>query len=292
MADLIVPSYAKINLGLSIVGKRADGYHELVTLFQELQFHDTLSFSTDATALTLTSNQPELSVGADNLICRAVQALAQRTGCPTAVNIHLDKQIPLGAGLGGGSSNAAATLRGLNRLFDLRVAASDLHAIAADLGSDVPFFLFGGTALATGRGEQIQPLPDLPPRWVMLIYPGIHIASAWAYKNLKFQLTNFEAFHYEIPQYNASEITGLQYGALQNMLTAPVIEKYPIIQTITSELRAHGAEGALMSGSGSTVFGIFQEQAAAEHTLQQMERGGWLTVLTSFKQRDGCKHSN
>ena len=188
--DLILPSYAKINLGLYVLKKRQDGYHEIQTIFQELEFHDLLYFRKGSTALTITTDQPDLPVGENNLVYRAVQLLKHYTNCSDHIAIHIEKRIPLGAGLGGGSSNAAMTLRGMNRLFRLGLSQEELAALSAELGSDVSFFVYGGTALGTGRGEKIQPLPDIPGHWLILINPGLQISSRWAYKIDKFRRAN------------------------------------------------------------------------------------------------------
>ena len=282
-SDLRMPSHAKINLGLYVLGKRPDGYHDIWTIFQELEFHDVLYFTKRDAPLTLTTNHPTLPVGDENLVCRAARAFAQKTGCPTQLAIHLEKQIPLGAGLGGGSSNAAAALRGLNQLFQVGISQKELAALGATLGSDVPFFLHGGTAIGTGRGEQIEPLPDLPPCWILLINPRIHVSSAWAYKNINLKLTNFPTKNNVFSQQHNAVTDALR--TLENMLEEPVISHYPIIASIKNLLLEEGAEWASMSGSGSTVFGVFKEKELAEQALRQIERPDWLLVVTSFHQR-------
>lgn len=282
-SDLRMPSHAKINLGLYVLGKRPDGYHDIWTIFQELEFHDVLYFTKRDAPLTLTTNHPTLPVGDENLVCRAARAFAQKTGCPTQLAIHLEKQIPLGAGLGGGSSNAAAALRGLNQLFQVGTSQKELAALGATLGSDVPFFLHGGTAIGTGRGEQIEPLPDLPPCWILLINPRIHVSSAWAYKNINLKLTNFPTKNNVFSQQHNAVTDALR--TLENMLEEPVISHYPIIASIKNRLLEEGAEWASMSGSGSTVFGVFKEKELAEQALRQIERPDWLLVVTSFHQR-------
>ena len=283
--DLVLPAYAKINLGLRVLGKRSDGFHAIQTIFQEVEFHDTLYFTKQASKFSLTTNHASLPSGEQNLIGQAVRLLQEETGCPASVAIHLDKQIPLGAGLGGGSSDAAATLQGLNALFDVRLSQQRLAELGAQLGSDVAFFLYGGTASATGRGEQIQPISDIEPAWVVLVNPGIHVSSAWAYKNVNLKLTNFHALISVLPKFEEGHITAIQHVFSENTLEEPVIRKYPVIQEIKKTLQAHGAEWTMMSGSGSTVFGIFEEETVAERARQRVEQLGWLVVLTRTKQR-------
>lgn len=284
--DLIVPAHAKINLGLYVLGKRSDGYHDIWTIFQELEFHDTLYFRKHADKLLITTDHPSLPVGENNLVWQAVRLLSRRTSCPENVAIHLEKRIPLGAGLGGGSSNAAATLRGMNRLFQLGLPLNELAALAAELGSDVPFFLHGGTALATGRGENIHPLSDISPVWILLVNPGIQVSSGWAYKNVNLRLTNFQEIISVLPQGKDIVLTGKNRTLLHNMLEEPVIKQYPVIRSIKTQLLDEGAEWTMMCGSGSTVFGIFSRNALVEKARQHMERPDWLVIVTQTRKRN------
>lgn len=284
--DLQMAAHAKINLGLYILGKREDGYHDIWTVFQELEFHDTLFFSTTGHRLRISSDHPALPLGEENLVYRAVQRLSQQTGCPDALHIHIQKNIPLGAGLGGGSSNAAAALSGMNELFRIGLSQGELAEIGAELGSDVPFFCYGGTAIGTGRGEKIRPLPDFQGKWVALINPGIHVSTRWAYKNLKLKLTKIPALITLLQQANGTAgITEVHYSQFQNMLENPVMQQYPILHSIKAHFLASGAEAALMSGSGSTVFGLFACKESGENALQQLEQPGWLRIMTTTKWR-------
>ncbi len=278
--DLILLAHAKINLGLYVLGKRPDGYHDIWTIFQELEFHDTLYFHKQKDRLLITTNHPLLSTGEDNLVWQAIRLLNKRTSCPENVAIHIEKNIPLGSGLGGGSSNAAAALIGMNRLFQLGLPHYKLAEFGAELGSDVPFFLYGGTALARGRGDRIQPLSGFPSVWVLLVNPGIHISSGWAYKNVNLKLTNSREINSVFPNLNNIVITGSNRSLLKNMLEEPVIQKYPVIRSIKTQLLDNGAEWAMMCGSGSTVFGIFSSKASVEKARQQMKRPDWLVVAT------------
>ena len=283
--DLIVPSHAKINIGLYVLGKRPDGYHDIWTIFQELEFHDTLYFRKQTACSTITTSHPDLPTGQENLVHQALQSLRNSTGFLEHVGIHLEKRLPLSSGLGGGSSNAAATLRGLNRLLNLNCSPEHLHTLAAELGSDVPFFLSGGTALGTGRGEIIHPIEDFPILWVVLVNPGISVSSGWAYKNVNLKLTNPEGLIRLPPDLREVVITGVHRFSFRNMLEPPVIRQHPIIGSIKSDLMEYGAEWAMMSGSGATVFGVFGSQERAMQALHRMTQPGWVTVVTSFKQR-------
>ncbi len=281
--DLVIPSYAKINIGLYVLGKRPDGYHDIWTIFQQIEFHDLLYFNKHDAPLTVTTTHPDLPGGEDNLVYRAVRLLAEKYGCSDRVAIHIEKRIPMGAGLGGGSSNAAAALRGMNHLFQLGLGPQELAELGATLGSDVPYFLYGGTALGTGRGELIEPLPDLSARWLLLIYPAIHISSGWAYKNLNLKLTKIPTLNMEHSE-RKFDVAGV-FCAVENMLEEPVSARYPIISSLKTRLIEVGADAAMMSGSGSTVFGIFKEKGLAEYARQQLQRPEWQLIVTSFCPR-------
>jgi 4-diphosphocytidyl-2-C-methyl-D-erythritol kinase len=173
----------------------------------------------------------------------------------------------------------------MNRLYDLGLPQAQLVELGAQLGSDVVFFLYGGTAFGSGRGEQIRPLTDISPVWVVLVNPGIHVSSGWAYKKLNLKLTNFQGIISVLPEFREDHVTGEQPLFRENMLERPVIHEYPVIQEIKEALQTCGAEWAMMSGSGSTVFGIFKEKTVAEQARQRMKQPGWLVVLTRTKQR-------
>jgi 4-diphosphocytidyl-2-C-methyl-D-erythritol kinase len=262
-------SPCKVNLLLNILGRRPDGFHELETVMQPVNLCDRLAFKR-AGGLELTCSDASLPVDSRNLIHRAATAFLRAARISDGVRIHLEKRIPLAAGLGGGSGNAATTLLGLNELFGNPLPAATLHEIAASLGSDVPFFLQTKPALATGRGERIQPLdffPALRGSAFLLVYPGFGIATAWAYQNL----ARFPAALNGQPGRAQKLIALLQAGNLSaasrefyNSLEAPALEKYPLLALFQEFLRAHGAAVALMSGSGSTTFAIVQGEAAAE----------------------------
>ena len=281
--DLVVPSYAKINLGLYVLGKRPDGYHDIWTIFQQIGFHDLLYFNKHDAPLAVTTTHPDLPGGEGNLVYRAARLLADKCGCSDRVAIHIEKRIPMGAGLGGGSSNAAAALRGMNHLFQLGLTPQELAAFGAELGSDVSYFLHGGTALGTGRGEQIERLPDLPEMPLLLIYPSIHVSSGWAYKNLNLKLTKILLPNKGDLARN-DDVAGV-LSTLENMLEEPVSATYPIIDSLKSRLVEAGADVAMMSGSGSTVFGIFKEKGLAEYARQQLQRPEWQCIVTSFCSR-------
>ena len=282
-------SPCKVNLVLNILGKRPDGFHELETLFFPVPLHDVISVDTAPAGLTLTCNQPALPCDATNLVHRAATAFLQAAGLTTGLNLHLQKNLPLAAGIGGGSANAAVTLLALNELFGMPLPASRLDDLASGLGSDVNFFLQPDPALATGRGERIEPVgPFLALRGaaMLLFHPGFGVSTPWAFGELmKFpeRLNGRPGRAREVAALFRDGDLKAAGVALYNSLESPVFSKYPILQIYTTFLRERGAFGALMSGSGSTTFGLFPDPATARAaaTVFRKEFGaaGWLEVV-------------
>jgi len=270
-------SPCKVNLLLNILGKRPDGFHELETVMLPLNLCDDLSVAVGNSGVELTCNDPRLPTDANNLVHRAATAFLEAAHLRAGVRIHLTKKVPLAAGLGGGSSNAANMLLALNELFDQPLSAEQLWQMAASLGSDVPFFLQIKPALATGRGELIQPLDSFPVfqgAAFLLIHPGFGIATAWAYQ----QLTRFPAAMNGRPGRAKSLIAHLQAGDLSsaarefyNSLEAPALEKYPLLAIYQDFLRSQGAVATLMSGSGSTTSAIAPSESAARELEEKVK---------------------
>ena len=268
-------SPCKVNLLLNILGRRADGFHELETLMHPVHYSDRLVFTRGGSGVTLSCSRPDLAVDASNLVHRAATAFLQEARISEGVRIHLEKRIPMAAGLGGGSGNAATTLLGLNELFGAPLPPEALHRAAAALGSDVPFFLQPNPGLATGRGEQVTPLeffPVLRGKWILLLHPGFGIATAWAYK----ELARFPQALNGRPGRGAQLVDLLRSGNLAqaaagfyNSLEAPALEKFPVLALYQEFFRERGAAVSLMSGSGSTTFAIFAERSLAEAAAQE-----------------------
>lgn len=253
-------SPAKINLCLHVLGKRPDGYHELAMLMQCLDFGDIVE-------MELTDQPGDISVhcagvdlpsGEENIAARAARRMLALSGNKYGVKINIEKNIPVAAGLGGGSSNAATTLKGLNKLLNLQLSKEELMAEGVKLGADVPFFLFADRAWATGIGDQLESLPPLPPAWYVLVNPGISISTAWVYQNLGLTappiLTKLPRFLTTVDDLVA---------IFENDLERVTIERYPLLAEIKEKLIKLGARGSLMSGSGATIFGLFAEEAQA-----------------------------
>ena len=271
MKSVRLPAYAKVNLRLDVLGRRADGYHELRTIFQAVSLHDTLELQASRkTGIDLRiagNSQLAAEPGPDNLVYRAIQLLAREIGFPHGVRAVLTKRIPVGRGLGGGSSDAAAALLGLLRLAGKRLEAERLHEIASGLGADVPFFLHGGRALGIGRGDEIYPLPDTARRQVLVISPHqIAVPTRDAYQWLSEELTNAAS---------PSKLVGFcaqcwspQGSVLSNDFEAAVFPRYPRLAAIKRELLQQGAAEASLAGSGSAVFGVYQHPAKARRAAR------------------------
>ena len=270
-------SPCKVNLLLNILGKRPDGFHELETVMQPVNVCDELAFERGGIGIRLSCSDPALPVDSKNLVFRAAEKFLAAAKISGGVKIRLEKKIPLAAGLGGGSSNAATTLLALNELFDRPLAPEKLHELAAALGSDVPFFLQDRPALATGRGEKIQPLEDFPAlrdRTFLLIHPGFGISTPWAYQNLaRFpEALNGKSGRAKdlISRLQTNHWPGVA-DAFYNSLEAPALEKFPILGLYQEFLRANGALAALMSGSGSTTFAICENVSTAEVLAEKFQ---------------------
>ena len=270
-------SPCKVNLLLNILGKRADGFHELETVMQPVNFCDELVFERGGNGIQLSCSDQNLPVNSKNLVFRAAENFLSAAKIRDGVKIHLEKKIPLAAGLGGGSGNAATTLLALNELFDKPLAPKRLFEIAAALGSDIPFFLQSKPALATGRGEKIQPLENFPAldgNAFLLIHPGFGISTPWAYQNLaRFpEVLNGKAGRAKdlISKLQENNWPGVA-DAFYNSLEAPALEKFPILGLFQKFLRENGALAALMSGSGSTTFAICENVSAAESLAEKFK---------------------
>ncbi len=261
---MTIHSHAKINLGLRILGKREDGYHDLATIFVPVDLCDTVELHARDLGLSMECTRDDVPCDSGNLCLRAAAEVYRFAG-GGGVHIALDKRIPVGAGLGGGSSNAAMVLRALPRLWGTEIPDEELQAMAARLGSDVPFFLHDGPALAGGRGEMLTPLDVHLPWWIVLVTPRIHVSTAWAYASLGARERQPD------PRLDLLLSDAVRAGdpapLLVNDFEPAVFERWPAIAAMKRRLLDNGAVGALMSGSGSTVFGLFGDAEAAHTAL-------------------------
>jgi len=286
---MLKKSPCKVNLLLNILVRRADGFHELETVFQPVNLCDDLTFERAAKGIELSCNEKSLPTDSGNLVFRAAEKFLAAAGISEGVKIHLEKKIPMAAGLGGGSGNAATTLLALNELFGNPLSSEKLFEIAAALGSDIPFFLQDKPALAIGRGEKVQSLenfPSLQNKAFLLIHPGFGISTPWAYQNL----ARFPAALNGQKGRAQKLISLLQTSDLKtaatefyNSLEAPAFEKFPVLKLYKEFLLANGALAALMSGSGSTTFAICENIPAAELLVEKFKSkfGGnaWTAVV-------------
>ena len=279
----------KVNLILNILGKRADGFHELETVMQPVNLCDEMTFERAGASLQLTCSNPELPTDSKNLVHRAATSFLAAAKISDGLKIHLQKNLPLAGGIGGGSANAAVTFAALNQLFDEPLSPEKLHELAAALGSDVPFFLYDRPALATGRGERVQTLDNFPAlkgQAFFLVHPGFGISTPWSYQNL----ARFPKDQNGTAGRAQKLVSLLQAGDLKtaaaeiyNSLEAPAFDKFPVLQLYKEFLHENGALVSLMSGSGSTTFAIAENLAAAENLSEKFKSqfgdNGWTATV-------------
>lgn len=282
-------SPCKVNLILNILGKRADGFHELETVMQPVNICDEMTFERSGASLQLTCSNPELPCDSKNLVHRAATSFLAAAKISDGVEIHLQKNLPLAGGIGGGSANAAVTFSALNELFGSPLPVEKLHELSAALGSDVPFFLYDKPALATGRGEKVQSLENFPAlkgKAFFLVHPGFGISTPWSYQNL----ARFPKDQNGTPGRAEKLVAALRTDNwdaispdLYNSLEAPAFDKFPVLQLYKEFLRENGALVSLMSGSGSTTFAIAENLKAAETLAEKFKSQfgdkGWIATV-------------
>jgi 4-diphosphocytidyl-2-C-methyl-D-erythritol kinase len=266
MTELVLASYAKINLGLYLIRKRVDGYHDIATVFQQVGLHDKMIFQKTDHDIQITCTNPEIPVDENNLVWKTFDAARSRFQIPFGLKVHIEKHIPAGGGLGGGSSNAAATLQVIQKFISGRISKDQLQELAAEIGSDVPFFLVGGTAFGSGRGEKLRPIQIPTDFWVVLLFPDIHVSTAWAYQHAKIALTNEEKLAKFRALFEQFSLHAFK-DQLVNELESVVFERHPQLQELKSQLYEKGAFYAGMSGSGSTLYGLFRCSQTAEEAV-------------------------
>jgi 4-diphosphocytidyl-2-C-methyl-D-erythritol kinase len=272
-------SPAKLNLFLKILRKREDGYHDIVSLMQKISLYDEMTFSLKGDRITVVCPDSTLPENEGNIIFRAVDALFSHTHHSQGIEITVNKKIPIAAGLGGGSSNAATALVTLNEMTGFNLSQEELINLGAKIGADVPFFILGKTAWASGIGDHLEAAHDIPHMWFVLVNPGFEISTKEVYENLKLALTN-DTIKYNMPR---SETVSDIADKLYNDLERVSLGLYPALRKIKELLMAHGALGSLMSGSGPTVFGIYESQERAlkaEYELKRLQVGSVFSAHT------------
>ena len=288
-----LPAHAKVNLFLRVLGRRPDGYHEIRTIFQTVTLHDRLTFAPAEggrfSLECLEGDVPGVPVDERNIVWRAAEALRERYGVRAGARIGLEKRIPAGGGLGGGSSDAAAALVGLSYLWGLETNAVELSEIGASLGADVPFFLRGGTALGTGTGTDITPLKDLPEQHLVVLTPDVEVSTPDAYRALKARaLTKGEAVANLSVSHTEAGIYDSLCGVMANDFEAVVCGLYPSIGRAREALMGAGARCAMLSGSGASVFGVFETRGDAGRAVRALGRDtGWRVFQCATLSRAG-----
>ncbi len=281
-----LPSFAKINWTLRILGKRDDGFHELFTVFQTVSLHDTISFA-ESNALELTCDVPSVPVDGRNLILKAAAILRARNGVTQGAVMRLEKRIPSPGGLGGGSSNAAVALIGLARLWQLDEDI-DLHTIAAELGSDVAFFLYGGTALGTGRVEKIEPVDDKDSPSMLVVTPRIRVSTRDAFGKLDAPTLTNEARNHilSVCRKEAGSLDP-RLSVLTNDFERTVFSAHPEIENVKNTLLELGAANAALSGSGASVFAVFEKEETRQAAIKALDQAStWRKFAVSTISRD------
>ncbi len=280
MDELQILSPAKINLFLEVVGRRPDGYHEIESVMQLVDLCDRVVLRRRLRGIRVSVSGAELPSGRANLAYKAAALLMETARLRGGVHVHLEKRIPVAAGLGGGSSNAAAVLAGLNRLYDLGCPRESLLSLAASLGSDVPFFLSDGLAVATGRGEVLAPLEPWPPQWLVLANPGILISTAWAYREASSKLTEWDHRASIQPLVAGGRLTWPPVWAF-NRLEAVVLPHRPEVRALKALLQEGGGSPVLMSGSGASVFAVVPDAVGGQALAAQAQASGALAVVAT-----------
>ena len=273
-----IRAYAKLNLILKIVGRRSDGYHDLVSLFQRIDLFDRLTFLPQKSGVTLVTDKKELPGDASNLVFRAAELILKASGIREGISITLEKNIPVGAGLGGGSSDAASALIAIDRIFQLNRSPDELSAYGAKIGSDVPFFCRQTPAAwVTGRGDRVEATSPLLEGWYLLVFPRFSVSTKEAYQawdrakfGVKKELTK-KLVHTTISGFPSGNWHA-QAGALENDFERVVFPLYPVLKEIQEYLSRRGAETARLSGSGSTIFGLFLKESAAREARTAIEK--------------------
>lgn len=270
MNKIEVKARAKINLTLDILGKRPDGYHEVEMIMQTIDLHDVLTLQEIPSGVEVTTNHPLLTAGKSNIAFKAARLIIDSLKISRGVRVHICKNIPVAAGLAGGSTDAAAVLKGLNKLWDLGMSKEQMAKKGAVIGSDVPFCIGGGTAIARGRGEKLQELPPTPDIWLVLAKPALEVSTAEVYKN-------YDSGKVVKRPDTQGMVTALQTGDLNkmadhlvNVLETVTFHKHPMVAEIKEVIKEYGAIGALMSGSGPTVFGLADSDTTAENIAKKL----------------------
>lgn len=269
--SIVLKSYGKINLGLDVLRRREDGYHEVRMIMQTVGLYDLLTMKKiKDDKIQMTCNLTFLPTDERNLVYKAVKLMKDKYHIKDGVEINLNKRIPVAAGMAGGSSNCAAALKGMNQLFDLGLSIDELCEIGVTLGADVPYCIWGGTALSEGIGEKLSRVDAMPECYILIAKPGISVSTAFVYQNLNLSgLAKHPDIDGMLECLMTKDLKGI-CDRLENVLETVTIKEYPIIEEVKKHLVDQGAMGALMSGSGPTIFAIFQDKKTADNALKSL----------------------
>ena len=274
MEQCVRKAYAKINLGLDVIGRLENGYHEVKMIMQNVGIYDVLTLTKIPEGIVVTTDNGELPTDDNNLIYQAAPLMLENYNISQGVKIHLEKNIPIAAGMAGGSTDAAATFWGMNELFSLGLPEEKLREIGVKVGADVPYCIMGGTALAEGIGEKLTRLPDAPDCCLLVAKPDINVSTKYVYEHLDAEGVeehpDIDGMMEAIYQGNLEGIV----DRLGNVLEVVTVKKYTIIEDIKKEMLSFGAMGSLMSGSGPTVFGIFEKEEDAKKAMEHIKESG------------------
>jgi len=285
---ITLPSFAKVNLHLRVLGKREDGYHDIFTVFQTVSLHDTITFEESASEMVLECDEPNVPTDIRNLVVKAANRIRDQFRVSKGAIITIEKRIPMGGGLGGGSSNAGVALIGLTRLWRLNARVQDLEPIAADLGADVPFFLHGGTMIGEGLGTSLSEVAEFGAENMIIVTPDVHVSTAAAYEALRAEsLTNAEANRILRVCRSEAESPDFLHSALRNDFETTVFAAFPEIGRAKQKLIDLGARQVLMSGSGSSVFAIFDKEETRQTALKALDNEvNWRKFAVAAFSRD------
>ena len=269
--SIVLKSYGKINLGLDVLRRREDGYHEVRMIMQTVGLYDVLTMKKRKDdKIEMTCNLSFLPTDERNLVYKAVKLIKDKYHIKDGVEINLSKRIPVAAGMAGGSSNCAAALKGMNQLFDLGLSIDELCEIGVTLGADVPYCIWGGTALSEGIGEKLSRVDAMPDCYILIAKPGISVSTAFVYENLDLPaLSKHPDIDGMLECLKEKDLTGI-CNRLENVLETVTIKEYPIIEKVKKHLMDQGAKGALMSGSGPTIFAIFEDKKTADDAMESL----------------------
>ncbi|MFZ5641458.1 MAG: 4-(cytidine 5'-diphospho)-2-C-methyl-D-erythritol kinase [Bacillota bacterium] len=271
MRQIEIKARAKINLTLDVIGKRPDGYHEVAMVMQTIDLHDLITLTAIAEGIEISANNPEIPLGPENLVYKAVEII-KPAGFSGGIHIHIEKNIPMAAGLAGGSTDAAAVLKGLNSLWRLNLSPEELLELGSRIGSDVPFCILEGTALATGRGEKLTPLAAAPELWLVLAKPPVGVSTKEVYSRFDSGRVGRRPDNAAMIEALAAGDTGKIKDNLVNVLESVTLRLHPEVSALKALLHKAGAEAVLMSGSGPAVFGLAPDQSAAGQIAEQVQR--------------------